>query len=51
MTDGGDPFLYERYLYTLEWINPHPDETIKSLVIRSDPKAEATLGVLAATIR
>ena len=43
VTDGGDPFLYERYLYTLEWINPHPDETIKSLVIRSDSKSRLSI--------
>ena len=51
VTDGGDPFLYERYLYTLEWINPHPEKKIKRLVIRSDPEAESTLGVLAITTR
>jgi len=51
VTDGDDPFLYERYLYTLEWINPHPDKKITRLVIRSDPEAEATLGVLAITTR
>jgi len=51
VTDNGDPILYERYLYTLEWINPHPGKTIGSLVIRSDPEAEATLGVLAITLQ
>jgi len=49
VTDGGDPLLYERYLYTLEWLNPHPDRPVESVVIRSDPKADATLGVLAIT--
>jgi hypothetical protein len=51
VTDGGDPFLYERYLYTLEWANPHPNKKITRLVICSDPEAEATLGVLAITTR
>ena len=51
VTDGGDPFLYERYLHSLEWINPHPDKKIRYLMIRSDPQAEATLGVLAITMR
>ena len=51
VTDGGDPFLYERYLYTLEWINPHPEKKLARLVICSDPEAEATLGVLAITTR
>ncbi|MEI8341051.1 MAG: substrate-binding domain-containing protein, partial [Verrucomicrobiota bacterium] len=40
VTNNGEPLLYERYLYTLEWINPHPGKKIKRLVIRSDPEAE-----------
>lgn len=49
VTDGGDPYHYERYLYTLRWINPHPKRMVERLVIRSDPKADATLGILAVT--
>ena len=50
VTDNGNPLSYERYLYTLEWVNPDSGNRLKSIVIRSDPGAEATLGVLAITL-
>lgn len=51
VTQDGDPFLYERYLYVCRWSNPHPDRVMKSIVIRSlDPEIRATLAVIAITL-
>ncbi len=49
VTADGDPFVYERHLYTLHWANPHPDREVASIIVRSDPQACATLGLLAIT--
>jgi DNA-binding LacI/PurR family transcriptional regulator len=50
VTENGDPFLYERYLYTLEWENPHPDAVLDAIHISSNPVQPTTLGVLAVTV-
>ncbi len=50
VTAGGDPFEYERYLYTLEWENPHPKHALREIRISSNPSQPATLGVLAITL-
>lgn len=50
ITKDGDPFDYERYLYTLEWENPWPDAELTTLYIRSNPAVETTLAVLGITV-
>ncbi len=51
VTEDGDPYLYERYLYSLRWENPHPRKTIRSLrVLSLKPEIRATLAVLAVTL-
>lgn len=49
VTADGDPFEYERYLYTLEWENPSPDRPLREIRISSNPTQATTLGVLAIT--
>jgi|GEM_PF-852212 len=44
-----DPQEYERYLYTLEWINPRPKDEISHIEVRVDPKAGPALGLVAVT--
>ena len=44
-----DPTEYERYLYTLEWINPRPKEEISHIEVRVDSEAGPTLALIAAT--
>ena len=44
-----DPQEYERYLYTLEWINPRPKDEISHVEVRVDPKAGPTLALIAVT--
>ena len=50
ITENGDPFDYERYLYTLEWENPHPDAELATLYVRSNPAMETTLALLGITL-
>ena len=50
ITENGDPFDYERYLYTLEWENPHPDAELATLYLRSNPAMETTLALLGITL-
>ena len=50
ITENGDPFDYERYLYTLEWENPHPDVELSTLYLRSNPAMETTLALLGITL-
>jgi len=40
---------YERYLYTLEWINPRPQEELSHIEARADPEAGPTLALIAVT--
>jgi DNA-binding LacI/PurR family transcriptional regulator len=40
---------YERFLYTLEWINPRPDDEIGFIEVRADPEAGPTLALIAVT--
>ncbi|HEX3731283.1 MAG TPA: LacI family DNA-binding transcriptional regulator [Opitutaceae bacterium] len=47
---GGDPYEYERYLYSLEWVNPEPEIPLQAIYLRSNPSSGATLGVLAITL-
>ena len=44
-----DPIEYERYLYTLEWLNPRPMDEISEIEVRVDPKAGPTLALIAVT--
>ncbi len=50
VTENGDPFDYERYLYTLEWQNPYPEAEHTSLYLRSTPTRQTTLAVLGVTV-
>jgi DNA-binding LacI/PurR family transcriptional regulator len=50
VTADGDPFEYERYLYTLEWENPRPRDVLREIRISSNPALATTLGVLAITL-
>jgi DNA-binding LacI/PurR family transcriptional regulator len=52
ITEGGDPLLYERYLYVWQWINPHPERRIRAIRARIiQPDNRATLAVLAVTLQ
>ena len=44
-----EPGVYERFLYSLEWINPRPEEEIGTIEVRVDPKAGPTLALTAVT--
>jgi hypothetical protein len=50
MTAEGDPFEYERYLYTLEWENPRPRDVLREIRLSSNPALATTLGILAVTV-
>ena len=44
-----DPQAYERYLYTLEWINPRPRDEVSHIEVRVNPDAGPTLALIAVT--
>jgi hypothetical protein len=44
-----EPGIHERLLYSLEWINPEPEEEIATIEVRVDPKAGPTLALIAIT--
>lgn len=44
-----DPIEYERYLYTLEWLNPRPMDEISEIEVRVDPEAGPALALIAVT--
>ena len=44
-----DPTQNIRTLYTLEWINPSPQDVIASIKVRVDPKAGPALALIAVT--
>lgn len=46
VTEDGDPFVYERYIYTLEWESPSPDLILQEIRISSNPAQPTALGVL-----
>ncbi len=50
ITESGDPFAYERYLYSYEWENPAPDVVLDEVRVRSNPAVPTTLGLLAVTL-
>ena len=45
-----EPGEYERYLYTLEWVNPQPVEEISHIEVIVDPGAGPTLALIAVTV-
>jgi hypothetical protein len=49
ITRDGDPLLYERYLYTLEWVNPHPERAIRSITMRARSNS-ASYALIALTV-
>lgn len=50
VTENGDPFAYERYLYSLEWVNPTPEIPLDEIRVRSNPVVPTTLGLLGITL-
>lgn len=50
LTDGGDPLAYERYLYSLQWVNPHPDKPIHAIRLRHTARTQAVVAVLAISL-
>ena len=49
VVNPADPEAYDRYLYTLEWINPQPKEEVTHIEVRVDPEAGPTLALIAVT--
>lgn len=49
VTEDGDPALYERYLYTLEWTNPFPEVRVDQVRVAMAEQTSARLAVLAIT--
>ena len=49
VSDPTNPGEYTRYLYTLEWINPRPDDEVQSIEIQVDPAAGPALALIAVT--
>ena len=47
--DPAEPAGYERTLYSLEWINPRPEEEVTRIEVRVDPKAGPVLALIAVT--
>jgi len=50
VAEDDDPFLYERYLYTMEWINPSPEIPLRKISVRSQPDSVPQLGLLGITL-
>ncbi len=50
ITENGDPFAYERYLYSYEWENPAPDVPLEEVRVRANSAVPTTLGLLAVTL-
>lgn len=50
LAENGDPYEYERYLYSYEWLNPEPEIPVQTLTIRSNCDEPTTLGLLAVTL-
>jgi hypothetical protein len=44
-----DPLKTVRYVYTLQWVNPHPTKVIKELRLTSNPNEETSLMVFGIT--
>jgi hypothetical protein len=44
-----EPELYERSLYSLEWLNPRPDDEVDFIEVRVAPEAGPTLALIAVT--
>ena len=49
IADPEDPLGYQRYLYSLQWTNPHPEKVLDSIVLKSEPQKPTTVLVLAVT--
>ena len=47
--DVTNPTAYARTLYSLEWINPFPEDPVKSIEVRVDPKAGPVLALVSVT--
>ncbi|HSI84085.1 MAG: substrate-binding domain-containing protein [Candidatus Methylacidiphilales bacterium] len=48
--EGDEPLHRHVYLYTLEWINPHPNVEISHLEVEVDFEQSTTLGLLAVSL-
>jgi len=49
VSDPANPGEYTRYLYTLEWVNPRPDDEVRHIEVQVDPKAGPALALIAVT--
>jgi hypothetical protein len=47
--DRAVPAAYDRSLYSLEWINPRPNDEITFIEVQVDPNAGPTLALVAVT--
>ncbi|HAU37939.1 MAG TPA: hypothetical protein DCX07_09520, partial [Phycisphaerales bacterium] len=47
--DPKNPLKHVRYLYTLQWVNPHPDKEIAVIRLMSEPDKHVMLLVLGVT--
>jgi hypothetical protein len=48
--EGSAALARHVYLYTCEWINPHPEKIVDTLEVTVDTSASTTLGMLAVTV-
>jgi DNA-binding LacI/PurR family transcriptional regulator len=44
-----DPLAYDRTIYSLEWVNPRPNDEVAFIQIRVDPRAGPALALIAVT--
>jgi len=49
IVNPNNPLGYTRFVYTMQWKNPHPDKEIKELKLVSTKGTEVTLFILAVT--
>ena len=49
VSNPAEPGVYERFLYSLEWINPEPEDEIETIEVCVDPTAGPTLALIAVT--
>lgn len=48
--DRANPLLYERYIYTAQWVNPHVDKPVREVIVRaSGPDRDPVYFLIAAT--
>ncbi len=48
--DKKNPAVLQRFVYSIEWVNPHPDKALKRIELTSNPEEAAAVLVLAITV-